>query len=207
MNLKKVRRRRSKQLKRYFFTGILVTAPIGLTLYLTWMFITWVDVLVSPLLPDFLNPNRSSSYTFPGFGLIVTIMALTLLGWMMAGFLGNWFTRATELVLIRVPIVKTMYMVIKQVLETTLTDQSKAFKEPVMVEFPRKDSWVIAFATARDRPLIDETLGGKIVGVFVPTTPNLTSGYLIFVDEKDIRKLEMPAEEALKLIISGGIVV
>jgi uncharacterized membrane protein len=159
------------------------------------------------LLPDFLNPNRSASYTFPGFGLIVTIMALTFLGWMMAGFLGNWFTRAIELILVRVPVVKTMYMVIKQVLETTLTDQSKAFKEAVLVEFPRRDAWVLAFATARDRLAIDEAIDGKrMVGVFVPTTPNLTSGYLIFVDEKDVRKVNLSPEEALKLIISGGLV-
>jgi uncharacterized membrane protein len=201
------KKRKKSKLKRYFLTGILITAPVGLTLYLTWLFITWVDLLVSPLLPDWLNPTRSSSYAFPGIGLIVTIMALTVVGWLMAGFLGNWFTRVTELILIRVPVVKTMYMVIKQVLETTLTDQSKAFKKAVMVEFPRKGSWVLAFATSRERVAIDEaTGGGKMVGVFVPTTPNLTSGYLIFVDESDVKEIKMSAEEALKLIISGGIV-
>jgi uncharacterized membrane protein len=192
-------------IRRYFFTGILVTAPIGLTLYVAWWFVTWVDSLVTPYLPDWLVPFHLP-FNLPGVGLIVAFVTLTLIGAVMNGFLGNWFTKITEIFLHRVPVVKTIYTVIKQVLHTALTDQSKAFKEAVLVEFPRKDSWVLAFATARGRTAINDAVGQNMVAVFVPTTPNLTSGYLIFVAETDIKPVAMPPEEALKLIISGGLV-
>ena len=193
-------------LRRYFFTGILITAPIGLTLYLAWLFITWMDELVTTRLPDAINPNKLMPFELPGVGLILTIAALIFVGWIMAGFLGNWFTGITEAILIRVPVVKTMYTVIKQILQTTLTDQSQAFKEAVLVEFPRRDSWVLAFATSRGRQAINVATGKEMVAVFVPTTPNLTSGYLIFVPEEDVRPVLLPPDEALKLIISGGLV-
>lgn len=195
-------------LKRYFFTGILVTAPVGLTLYLSWLFITWVDQLVTPYVAAWLNPNNILPFAVPGVGLVIVLVGLTLIGALMNGFLGRWFTKLIEVVLSRLPIIKTVYTVIKQVLQTALTDQSTAFKEPVFVEFPRKDSWVIAFATAKNRPAIDQALGQEMVGVFVPTTPNLTSGYLIFVPSDQIRPaLNISSEEALKLIISAGLVV
>jgi uncharacterized membrane protein len=193
-------------LRRYFFTGILITAPVGLTLYLAWIFIAWVDRLVTPYLADWMNPNRLLPFDVPGVGLLVVLVGLTLIGAIMTGILGKWFTGLVEAVLNRVPVVKTIYTVIKQVLQTALTDQSTAFKEPVLVEFPRKDSWVLAFATARDRANIDKVLGNKMVGVFVPTTPNLTSGYLIFVAESEVKHTNISSEEALKLIISAGLV-
>lgn len=193
-------------LRRYFFTGILVTAPLGLTIYLAWIFITWVDRLVTPYLPHWVNPNNLLPFDVPGVGLLVVLVGLTVIGAIMTGILGNWFTGLIEMILNRLPVVKTIYTVIKQVLQTALTDQSTAFKEPVLVEFPRRDSWVLAFATARDRASIDKALGDKMVGVFVPTTPNLTSGYLIFVAEKDVRHANISSEEALKLIISAGLV-
>ncbi len=193
-------------LRRYFFTGILVTAPVGLTIYLAWLFITWVDNLVTPHLAGWMNPNNLLPFAVPGVGLLVVLVSLTFIGALMAGFLGRWFTQVIEAVLHRVPVIKTLYTVIKQVLQTALTDQSKAFKEPVLVEFPRKESWVLAFATARDCHSIDKALNDKTVGVFVPTTPNLTSGYLIFVPESQVKPANISSEEALKLIISAGLV-
>ena len=153
-----------------------------------------------------MNPNNLFPFAIPGVGLLVVLVGLTVIGALMAGFLGRWFTKVIEAVLIRVPVIKTLYTVIKQVLQTALTDQSKAFKEPVLVEFPRKDSWVVAFATARDCHSIDKALKEKMIGVFVPTTPNLTSGYLIFVPEAQVRPANISSEEALKLIISAGLV-
>ncbi len=193
-------------LRRYFFTGILITAPVGFTLYFAWIFIKWMDSLVTPLLPDIINPNKILPFELPGVGLILTVAALIFIGWIMAGFLGGWFTGFTEAILTRVPVVKTMYTIIKQVLHTTLTDNSKAFKEAVLVEFPRRDSWVLAFVTSRGRQAVNIAVGREMVAVFVPTTPNLTSGYLIFVPENDIRPVILPPDEALKLIISGGLI-
>lgn len=193
-------------LRRYFFTGILVTAPVGLTLYVTWLFITWMDALVTPYVPEWINPNNYVPFQLPGVGLVMALVTLTLTGWLMAGFLGRWFTRVVDAVLSRVPVVKTMYNVIKQVLETALTDQSKTFKDPVLVQFPHENAWVLAFVTARSRKPIDDALGKNMISVFVPTTPNLTSGYMIFVEEGRIKPVSMPSEDALKLVISGGLV-
>jgi uncharacterized membrane protein len=102
--------------------------------------------------------------------------------------------------------VKTMYTVTKQVLQTALADKSKVFKEAVLVQFPHPDAWVLAFITSRKRDAIDKAMGKNMVSVFVPTTPNLTSGYLIFVEESRVKPLDMPSDEALKLIISGGLI-
>jgi uncharacterized membrane protein len=197
---------KTRYFRRYFFTGILVTAPIGLTLYLTWIFIAWMDALVTPYVPMWLNPNNMLPFNIPGVGLVMTLGALTFVGWLMAGFLGRWFTRAVDAILNRVPVVKTMYGVIKQVLETALADQSRTFKEAVLVQFPHENAWVLGFVTGRNRKHIDATLNKKMLSVFVPTTPNLTSGYLIFVEEGRAKPVSMPSDEALKLVISGGLV-
>lgn len=194
------------RLRRYFFTGILVTAPIGLTLYLAWLFIAWVDNLVTPYLPAGMNPNDYLPFAIPGVGLIVAFVLLTLIGALTAGVLGSWLTRLVEWMVNRLPVVKTIYSVIKQVLHTTLADQSQAFREAVLVEFPRRDMWVLGFVTGRARTEVDLAIGQKMVSVLVPTTPTLTSGYMIFVPETDIRPINMPAEQALRLVISGGLV-
>lgn len=204
MNIKK--RRLSLLLRRYFFTGILVTAPVGLTLYITWVVIAWIDELVTPYLPDWLNPNMFLPFELPGVGLIMTLAGLTIIGWAMAGIIGDWVTRIIEIILNRVPVVKTMYTVTKQVLETALTNKSNVFKEAVLVQFPHENSWVLAFVTSRARDAIDVALGKNMVSVFVPTTPNLTSGYMVFVEESRIKSVAMPSEDALKLIVSGGLI-
>jgi uncharacterized membrane protein len=191
-------------LRRYFFTGILVTAPVGLTLYMVWLFISWVDRLVTPYLPH--QVGTLFPIDFPGIGLIVALITLTAIGALMNGFLGAWFTSLSEAILNRLPVVRTIYTVIKQVLNTALTDQSKAFKEAVLVEFPRAGAWTLGFVTSRKHQAINDTLGQTMVSVLIPTTPTLSSGYVIFVSEKDIRPLNMPAEQALKLIISGGLI-
>ena len=192
------------RLRRYFFTGILVTAPIGLTLYLAWHFVTWVDQLVTPYLPPAIV--TLFPYDIPGIGLIVALITLTVIGALMNGFLGAWFTRLSEAILNRVPIVRTIYTVIKQVLNTALTDQSKAFREAVLVEFPREGMWVLGFVTSRKHTAVDKALDAKMVSVMIPTTPTLTSGYVVFVGEDKVKPIAMPSEQALKLIISGGLI-
>lgn len=189
-------------LRRYFLTGILVTAPVGLTLYLAWGFIIWMDEIVTPYLPDWIN----FSDHVPGVGLIAALVTLTAIGAMMDGVIGSYFTRVLEVFLKRVPVVKTIYTVIKQVLHTALADQATAFREAVMVEFPRKGVWVLGFVTSRDRPAVDALTGQKMVSVLIPTTPSLSSGYVIFVPESEIRPVDIPADQALKLIISGGLI-
>lgn len=192
------------RLRRYFLTGILVTAPVGLTLYIAWHFASWVDQLVTPYLPP--RVANLFPYDVPGIGLIVALVSLTLIGALMNGFLGAWFTRLTEAVLNRLPVIRTVYTVIKQVLNTALTDQSKAFREAVLVEFPKEGIWVLGFITSRKHQAVDEALQQKMLSVMIPTTPTLTSGYVVFVAEESVRPIAMPSEQALKLIISGGLI-
>lgn len=196
----------SLRLRRYFFTGILITAPIGLTLYMAWEFIQWMDQLVTPYIPDALNPNLMLPFEIPGVGLIAALVMLTTIGAVMSGFVGNWFTGLTDALLNRLPVVRTIYTVIKQVLSTALTDQSKAFREAVLVEFPRKDCWVLGFVTSRKHIAIDNALGAKMISVMIPTTPTLSSGYVIFVAEDAVKPVVLPPEQALKMIISGGLI-
>ncbi len=196
---------KTSHLRRYFFTGILVTAPVGLTLYLTWLFIAWTDRLITPHLPAWMNPDNVLPVEVPGVGLIVTFVSLTTIGWIMAGVLGHWFTRSIEIVMNRLPVVKTIYTVIKQILQTALADQSKSFREPVMVQFPHENAWALAFVTSRSRDAVDLAVGSDVVSIFVPTAPNPTSGFLIFVEESRLRPVKMSAEEAMKTIVSVGL--
>ena len=203
-----VRRKRSKPsiLRRYFFTGILVTAPIGLTLYLSWEFIIWMDELVTPYIPDAINPNLLTRSEIPGVGLIAALITLTAIGAIMTGIVGDWFTNISEAILNRLPVVKSIYTIIKQILHAALTDQSTVFRETVMVEFPRKDCWVMGFVTGRDRDAINAVAGCKMVSVLVPTTPSLSSGYVIFVPEEDAKPVNIPPDMAIKMIVSGGLI-
>lgn len=189
-------------MRRYFLTGVLVTAPVGLTLYIAWNFILWMDEIVTPYLPDWINVSDD----IPGVGLVAALVTLTMIGALMNGVIGSYFTSALEVFLKRVPVVKTIYTVIKQVLHTALADQATAFREAVMIEFPRKGVWVLGFVTSRDRPAVDRVAGQKMVSVLIPTTPSLSSGYVIFVPESEIRPVDIPADQALKMIISGGLI-
>lgn len=194
--------RSGSRFRRYFLTGVLITAPVGLTLYLAWEFIVWMDELVTPYLPDWVNVSEK----IPGTGLIAALITLTTIGALMNGFLGRWFTGLVEVFLNRVPVIKSVYTVIKQVLHTALADQSQAFREAVMVEFPHDGIWVLGFITSRDHDVVDQALGHKVVSVMIPTTPTLTSGYVVFVEESKLKPIDMPPEQALKLVVSGGLI-
>lgn len=201
--LKKIKKPFSySNLRGYFLTGILVTAPVGLTLYLSWNFIEWMDDVVTPYLPHWIN----FSDTIPGVGLVVTLAALTSIGALMNGVIGSYFTNILEVFMVRVPVVKTIYTVTKQVLHTALADQATAFREAVMVEFPRKGVWVMGFVTSRNREAVDNATGQKMVSVLVPTTPSLSSGYVIFVPETEVKPVDIPPDQVLKLVISGGLI-
>lgn len=189
-------------LRDYFMTGVLITAPVGLTLYLAWNFIVWMDDIVTPYLPAWMN----FSDTVPGVGLIAALVVLTSIGALMNGVIGSYFTNILEVFLVRVPVVKTIYTVIKQVLHTALADQATAFREAVMVEFPRKGIWVMGFVTSRDREAVDKATGQKMVSVLVPTTPSLSSGYVIFVPESEVKPVDIPPDQVLKMVISGGLI-
>lgn len=194
------------RLRAYFMAGILITAPISITVYLAWLFITYVDDKVTPLIPLRYNPENYLPFGVPGLGVVVVVVGLTLIGALTAGFLGRFFQRIWERIMDKVPVLRGIYKALKQVLETVLAQQSNAFREAVLVEYPRRGMWVIAFITGRTEGEVQSLTEDPVINLFVPTTPNPTSGFLIFVPEKDMVRLSMSVEDAMKMVISGGII-
>jgi len=194
------------RLRNYFLAGILITAPVSLTFYIAWLFISWVDQTVLPLVPPEYNPDNYLPFSIPGIGLIIVLLVLTLIGALTAGLFGRLTRQLMESVLNRLPIVRSVYSAIKQVIETVLANQSAAFRDCVLVEFPRAGAWTLGFVTGATPPEVETAIGGDALTIFVPTTPNPTSGYLIFVPRKDVIYLDMSIEDGIKLVVSGGIV-
>lgn len=195
-----------QRMRAYFFAGILVTAPISITLYLAWLFIGFVDSKVTPLIPIKYNPETYLPFALPGLGLVILILTLMVIGALTAGFMGRLWTRFSERMLIRMPVIRNVYSAVKQILETVLADHSKAFREAVLVEYPRRGIWAIAFITGRTEGEVQNVTEEECINIFLPTTPNPTSGFLLFVPKKDLVPLSMKVEEAIKMVISGGII-
>lgn len=194
------------RLRAYFMAGVLITAPISITVYLAWLFITYVDGKVTPLIPAKYNPETYLPYGIPGLGVVVVVVGLTFIGAFTAGFMGRFFQRLWDRAMDNVPVLRGVYKALKQILETVLAQQSNAFREAVLVEYPRRGMWVIAFITGKTEGEVQNITEQNMINLFVPTTPNPTSGFLIFVPKEEIVKLSMTVEEALKMVISGGIV-
>jgi len=195
-----------EHIRTYFIAGILVTGPTALTLYLAWSFVRTVDSAVSALLPVEYNPSTYLPFYVPGVGLVVLVIGLTLIGALTAGYLGRVLVRTSERLLARMPVVRGLYSATKQIFETVLSKQSTTFREVVLVEWPRRDMWTVAFVTVPPEGELKDVNPPDSIGVYVPTTPNPTSGYLIYVPRKDVRPLGMTVEEGIKLVVSGGIV-
>jgi uncharacterized membrane protein len=194
------------KLRTYFLAGILVTAPIGITFYLAWLFISFVDDRVTPLIPAKYNPETYLPFAVPGLGLIVVIAVLTVIGAATAGLAGRLLIRLSERILAQMPVIRSVYGAIKQIIETVLAQQSAAFREAVLVEYPRRGLWAIAFITGQTEGEVQHLTEEEVINIFLPTTPNPTSGFLLFVPRKDLIPLTMTVEEAIKMVISGGIV-
>ncbi|MEZ7864539.1 MAG: DUF502 domain-containing protein [Rhodospirillales bacterium] len=195
-----------QRVRAYFLTGILITAPLFITGYLAWLFIGFVDAKVTPLLPEQYNPESYLPFGVPGLGLIILFIFLTIVGAVTAGFFGKLWLRFTERLLNRMPVVRNIYSAVKQILETVLAQQSSAFREAVLVEYPRRGLWAIAFITGRTEGEVQNVTEEECINIFLPTTPNPTSGFLLFVPKKDLISLSMSTEEAIKMVISGGII-
>lgn len=200
------RLRLADRLRTYFIAGILITGPIALTLYLTWLFVHFIDQSVSEILPARYNPASYLPFNIPGVGLVIAVVGLTVIGAVTTGFLGRVLIRISERILARMPVIRGVYGAVKQIFETVLAKQSNTFREVVLVEFPRRETWTIAFVTSHPEGELQEHAGPNAVAVFVPTTPNPTSGYLMFVRRREIIPLSMTVEEGIKLVVSGGIV-
>ena len=197
----------AERLRAYLIAGLLVTGPISLTLYLLWVFVSWIDGVVGQIVPLGWDPAGYLPFRIPGLGLVVVAAGLILIGWATAGVLGRFFVRVYERVLERVPVIRGLYGATKQIFQTVLSQQSNTFREVALLEWPRPGMWTIGFITGRAEGEIRELVGDEdVVNIYVPTTPNPTSGYLMFVPRRDIVILDMTIEEAIKFVISGGIV-
>ena len=198
------------RLRTYFFAGVLITAPVSLTIYLAWLFITFVDERVFSLLPPEYNPETYFRFSIPGIGLLLALVGLTLIGALTAGIIGRALNGLLEGILNRLPVIRSLYGAIKQIMETVLANKSSAFRECVLIEYPRRGMWTLGFITGTTKGEVQEKTAGataeEVINVFVPTTPNPTSGFLLFVPSQDIIRLKMPIEDGLKLVVSGGIV-
>lgn len=194
-----------RRLRTYLVTGVLVTAPISITVWLAWQIVTFFDVRVRPLIPPEWNPESYLPFAIPGIGVVIVLIILIIFGMFVAGYLGRLAIHTGESLLDRVPIVRSVYRALKQVFETLFSNQSMAFREVVLIEYPRRNVYALAFVTGGHSQLLGAGAQQEVINVFVPSTPNPTSGFLLFVSPDDAVVLQMSVEEAMKMIISGGL--
>ncbi len=197
------------RLRNYFLTGVVITAPIAITAYLAWSFVQWVDSWVKPYIPSRYNPDNYLPFAVPGFGLIVALVLITLVGFLTANIVGRSILSYGDRVLNRMPLVRTVYSGLKQIFETVLANRQELFNKVGLFEYPRRGAWSVVFIAKQRESEINEKLDprhGRTIAVFRPITPNVTTGYLLYVPEEDVIPLEMSVEDAAKLLISGGLV-
>ncbi len=192
-------------MKRYFITGLLIWIPLGITvLVLNWLISTMDQSL--DLLPNQLRPEALWGIHVPGFGVVLTLLVVFGTGLLATNFIGQRLVRFWEGVLARIPVVKSIYYGVKQVSDTVLADTGQAFRKVLLVQYPRHGSWTIAFQTGRPGGDVVNHLRGEYVSVYVPTTPNPTSGFFLMMPRSDVVELDMSVDEALKYVISMGVV-
>ena len=187
------------KLRNYFFTGIIVLIPIGFTLYLTKILIK----LSSKILPQGINPNTYLNFSIPGIEIILTVIFITIIGGLSLSFLGKKLLQFINDLFKKIPILRTIYTAFTQMTETFTKNKSNK-KNVVLVEYPRKGTWAVGFATKDNKGEIQNKINKKLVNVFVPTTPNPTSGFLLMFPIEDVIYLNMSFEEASKFIVSAG---
>ena len=187
------------RIRNYFIVGVVVLIPIGITIYLTIFLVS----ISSKILPKEINPNHYLPYDIPGVEIATAIFLITIIGWLSLSFLGKKLLNVFNNILKRIPILRTIYPAIVQMTETfTKTDKEK--KNVVLVEYPRKGTWAVGFATKENSGDISNKTNRKLINVFIPTTPNPTSGFLLMFPKEDVIYLDLTFEEASKFIISAG---
>ena len=208
------------RLRSNFLAGLIIVAPIGLTIWLIWTVVGWVDSWVWPFVPDAYHPTALLNRTLGlegeseitvnvrGVGVVIFLVFTVLVGWVGKGIIGRSFLGMGERLVNRTPVVSSIYNAVKQISETIFSQRERSFEKACLVEYPRRGAWAIAFISTTAKGEIDATLndGEPIVTVFLPTTPNPTSGFLLFLPQRDVKELDMTVEDAAKLVISAGLV-
>jgi uncharacterized membrane protein len=197
------------RLRNNFLTGLIICAPMTITIYLTWTFIRWADSWVKPYLPDRYNPEAYLKFAIPGTGLLIAIIFITLVGFLGRNLIGRSIVGYSENILNRMPLVRTVYKSTKQIFETVLKEQGTSFKKVGLIEFPRAGTWALVFVSTDAKGEIAAKLnqdGEEMVAVFLAPTPVPTAGFLMFVPRSKLMLLDMTPEEGVKLLISAGLV-
>jgi uncharacterized membrane protein len=196
------------RLRRYFFTGLVILAPVVITVWATIWFIGFFDSWVKPLIPFGYNPDNYLPFKVPGTGLLFALLLITLAGFLGANLVGRTVLGWWDKIVQRTPVVRSIYKSSKQIFETIFSEKGTSFKQVCLVEWPRRDAWTVAFVSKEiDGGQIGYEKGSKYYSIYVSTTPNPTSGYVFFAPEKDVRILDMSVEDGLKLIISMGLII
>ena len=196
---KNIKKSLLSRIRNNFIAGIVVLIPIGITLYLTLFFIK----ISGNIIPKEINPNNYLPFDIPGVEILIALIFITFVGWLSLSFLGKKFFEIFNNILKKIPILRTIYSAIGQMTES-LTSSKNNQKSVVLLEYPRKEVWAVGFATNDNRGIIKDKVGKELVNVFVPTTPNPTSGFLLMVPKKDLIYLEVSFEQASKFIVSAG---
>ena len=197
--LNKKKRSISASLRTYFFTGVVVLIPIGITLYLT----KFIIQISSKIIPEEINPNNYLPFSIPGLEILISIIIITLVGGLSFSFIGKKLLQLINDLFKRIPILRTIYSAITQMTET-FTNKDDSKRSVVLVEYPRKGTWAVGFATKKNDTEISSKTNKNLINVFLPTTPNPTSGFLLMFPEEEIVYLDMTFEEASKFIVSAG---
>tara|TARA_A200000113_G_scaffold216613_1_gene222122 strand:+ start:2597 stop:3298 length:702 start_codon:yes stop_codon:yes gene_type:complete len=203
-------------LRNSFLTGLVVIAPVALTIWLIWSVIGWIDGFVLPFIPNLYHPDNILNTIFGqdvainirGLGVVVFLLFTTFVGWIAKGFLGRSLIRFGENLVRRMPVVRSIYSGVKQIAETVFAQSDRSFEKACLIEYPRKGIWAIGFISTDAKGEVKYKVKAKsdLLSVFVPTTPNPTSGFMLFFPRSDVIELDMSIEDAAKLVISAGLV-
>jgi uncharacterized membrane protein len=191
--------------KRYFITGLLIWAPLGVTIWVLSFILGMMDQSIM-LLPVEWQPRTLLGFNIPGLGALLTLLIVFLTGLLTTNFIGQHLVRWWEALLHRIPVVRSIYQSVKQISDTVFSPSGQAFRQAVLVQYPRQSSWTIGFLTGTPGGEIAQRLGNDMISIYVPTTPNPTSGFFLMVPRADVTELDMSVEDALKYLISMGVV-
>ena len=199
-----------------FLTGVVVIAPVGFTVWLVWTVIGWIDGFVLPFVPSQYQPEailkailgEDVRVNIRGLGVVFFLVFTTFIGWIAKGLLGRTFIRSAENLVNRMPVVRSVYSGVKQIAETVFAQADRSFEKACLIEYPRRGIWAIGFISTTAKGEVSKRSGSgqKMQSIFVPTTPNPTSGFLLFFPAEDVIELDMSVEDAAKLVISAGLV-
>ncbi|MBA1444171.1 MAG: DUF502 domain-containing protein [Chromatiales bacterium] len=194
------------QLRRYLVAGLLVWLPLGATFFVVRLLVRWMDNSLL-LVPQAYRPENLLGFAIPGLGVVLTLVILLFTGLVAANLFGRKLVSLWERVLARIPLVRSVYSAVKQLVETMLSDGGQSFRKVLLVEFPRRGLWTLAFQTGTDQGEAQKKTGRDVINVYIPTTPNPTGGYFVLVPREDVQELDISVDDGLKMLLSMGAVV